>query len=124
MAEKNGMKEEIAKKLVKKIPYFKENISAITIGVYESPDIIISYAQPEAAMRLVYQWQQLHGTDLDTTISSVMSVCGVVAVGVYTANRICLSFGCPESRSHGVIGNDRLIIGLSSHLIDDFFRTG
>ena len=121
MAEKNGMKEETAKKLIKKIPHLEDRISAITVGTYESPDIILSYTQPEAAMRLVYQWQKIFGVNLDVIISSVMAVCGNVVAGAHISNKICLSFGCPESRNHGAIGSDRLIIGLPAHLIDENF---
>ena len=121
MAAKNGIKIEFAKKLIEKTPCLNKELSAITIGVYESPDVIVSYAQPEAAMRLVYLWQKRNGIDLDVTISSIMAVCGCVATGAYVADKLCVSFGCPESRDYGVIGNDRLIIGLSARRIENIF---
>ena len=123
MAKKNGIKVEIAEKLIKNVPYFNDPITAITLGVYESPDVIVSYSQPESAMRLICQWQQANGIDLDVAISSVLAVCGCVATGAYLFDKICLSFGCPESRNYGAIGNDRLVIGLPVRVIDNFLNS-
>lgn len=92
----------------------------ITVGSNNSLDIAASYAQPEAAMRLVRLWQQVHGTDLHVAASGVMAVCGSVVARVHTTNQICLSFGCPDSRKHGAIGRDRLVIGLPVPIIREF----
>lgn len=121
IAKKRGMKKEAAKALIKKTPRLDEKISGITIGDYDSPDLILSYIQPEAAMQVVYQWQKIYGVDIDVKISSIMAVCGNVAAAVHTTNKICMSFGCPESRKHGAIGRDRLVIGIPAHLIEKFF---
>jgi len=122
IAEKRAIKEEAAKALIKNTPRLSERISAITIGDYESPDLILSYAHPEVAMQLVYQWQKIYAVDLEVSISSVMAVCGSVAAAVYVSNKICLSFGCPESRTRGAIGRDRLVIGIPAHMIESFLR--
>jgi uncharacterized protein (DUF169 family) len=121
IAEKRGMKKEAAQALIRKIPRLDGKISGITIGDYDSPDLILSYIQPEAAMQLVYQWQKIFGTDIDVKISSIMAVCGNVAASAQTTDKICMSFGCPESRNHGGIGRDRLVIGIPAHLIEKFF---
>jgi len=118
IAQKRGMKKEAVKALITKIPRLDEKISGITIGDYESPDLILSYIQPEAAMQLVYQWQKIYGTDIDVKISSIMAVCGNVAAAVHTTNKICMSFGCPESRNHGAIGRDRLVMGIPFQMIE------
>jgi len=118
IAKRRGMKEEAAKALIKKIPRLDDKISGVSIGDYDSPDLILSYIQPEAAMQLVYQWQKIYPIDLDVKISSVMAVCGNVTAAVYTTNKICMSFGCPESRNHGAIGRDRLVIGVPFQMIE------
>lgn len=116
MVESNGVKKEIAEKLVKKAPCVHGRIAAITVGDYDSPDVMVSYAQPESAMRLIYEWQRSTGSTPDITLSSVMAACGWVAAGAYVNQKFCLSFGCPESRNACAIGNDRLIMGLPSAL--------
>jgi uncharacterized protein (DUF169 family) len=55
-------------------------------------------------------WQQRYHTNFDTSLFSVMAVCGSVAAGVYVNGSVSCSFGCPESRIHGYIGRDRLVI--------------
>jgi len=121
MAQKNGIKKEIALKLIKKVPHLEDSVSAVTVGYSEAPDVVVSYSQPAAVMSLVYNWQMVKGIDFEVDISSVMSVCGYVASGAYLMNKVCLSFGCPESRQYGAIGRDRLILGLPAHLIENVF---
>lgn len=123
ISQENGIKEQIARTMIKEVPHLNEGISAITVGSYESPDVIISYSQPEAAMRFINQWQKMSGKPLDVSISSIMAVCGCIAAGAYLSGKVCLSFGCPESRKYGAIGNDRLIIGVPTQLIKNFFNT-
>lgn len=116
-----GIKPDIARKLIANIPRLEEGIAEVLIGAVDSPDIVISYAQPEAAMRLVRRWEQVYGTGLHLETSSVMAVCGSVAVRAYKTDCICVSFGCPDSRKYGAIGRDRLVIGLPTHLAVDLF---
>ena len=119
IAEATGTKLDTAQKFVTNTPHLNGGAS-ITVGSNNSLDIAVSYAQPEAAMRLVRLWQQVHGIDLDIAASSVMAVCGSVVARVHTTNQICLSFGCPDSRKHGAIGRDRLVIGLPVPIIREF----
>ena len=121
MVEETGIKLDIARKLIINTPHLNGEIAAVSIGENKFPDIVVSYAQPETAMMLVRRWQEVYGTDVDLEVSSVMAVCGSVAVRAYTTGRICLSFGCPDSREYGAIGRDRLVIGLPVRLIGDLF---
>jgi len=118
IAEETGTSLDTARKLVINTPNLKRGVS-VTLGSNNSPDVAISYVQPEAAMRLVRLWQQVRGTDLDIAASSVMAVCGSVVAKAYMTNQICLSFGCPDSRKYGAIGRDRLVIGLPVSMIRD-----
>ena len=120
MVRKNNIQKNIAESIVAGTPHIDNGISAVTIGTYENPDLIISYAQPKAAMQLILKWQQLNGGVVDVSISSLMAICGGVLAGAYLSEKICLSFGCPESRDYGSIGNDRLIIGLPVGMINQF----
>lgn len=120
IAEATGTKIEIAQKLIKTTPHL-DSASSVTVGSINPPDVVVCYAQPEAAMRLVRQWQIVYGTKLDIELSTVMSVCGSVVVKAYITGQICMSFGCPDSREYGAIGRDRLVIGLPAHLVQDLF---
>jgi uncharacterized protein (DUF169 family) len=120
IAEATGAKLDIARNLVAKTPHLKRGAS-VTVGSKNSVDIAISYAQPEAAMKLVRLWQQANGADLDIAASSVMAVCGSVVARAHMTGQICVSFGCPDSRKHGAIGRDRLVIGLPVNIIRNLF---
>ncbi len=121
LAKMKGIQTTLAEKLLKSTPRFGDGVKAVTLGTYDSPDVLVSYSQPEAAMRLVDQWQQQNGEILNVAVSSVMSVCGWAAVGAYLSGSLCISFGCPESRKKAAIGNDRLVLGLPARLAGDFF---
>ena len=123
IAETMGSKLDIAKKLVTNTPHLKHGAS-VTVGSNNAPDVMVSYTQPEAAMRLILTWQQVHGADLDMAASSVMAICGNVVVRAYMTEQICFSFGCPDSRKYGAISRDRLVIALPTHLVGDLFAEG
>jgi len=120
IAEGTGAKPEIALKLVMDTPHLDVG-TAVAVGSQASPDVVACYGQPEAAMRLVRQWQKVYGTQLHIALSTVMSVCGSVVVNAYMTGQICMSFGCPDSREHGAIGRDRLVIGLPAQLVEALF---
>jgi uncharacterized protein (DUF169 family) len=120
MVQAAGIEADIATKLVTHTPRLHGAIAAVSIGGNDHPDVVVSYAQPEAVMRLVRRWQELEGIHLDLEASSVMAVCGSVVARAYTTERICLSFGCPDSRKYGAIGRDRLVVGLPVGLIGYF----
>ncbi len=122
LLSRNEIEKKTAKILIEKSPTIgHEKIVAITVGTYDTPDVLISYLQPENAMRFVRRWQNIHHENLDLSISSIMSVCGSVAAGAYTTGRVCCSFGCPESRTQGGIGRDRLVIGIPIILLKNLF---
>jgi uncharacterized protein (DUF169 family) len=120
IAKATGTKIEIAQKIVKSTPHL-DNACSVTVGNVNSPDIVVCYVQPGAAMKLVRQWQLVYGSKLDIEPSTIMSVCGSVVVKAFITGQICMSFGCPDSREYGAIGRDRLVIGLPAHLVHDLF---
>ena len=106
---------------IRKTPAIHDkDIVGVTVGDYDTPDILISYLQPAHAMRFLLLWQEAYHSTLDVSISSVMAVCGSVAAGAYSTRKVCCSFGCPESRLHGSIGRDRLAIGIPTGLLKQF----
>jgi uncharacterized protein (DUF169 family) len=120
IAEETGAKVEAIRKLVDNMPRLKAEDS-ITIGSIPRSGIAVSYTQPVAAMRLVRQWQLKHGSDLNIAASTLMSVCGSIVARAYITGQICMSFGCPDSREHGGIGKDELVVGVPVHLIENMF---
>ena len=118
MAGKANMGIRVARQIIRSTPRFRDKIAAVTVGTDESPDVVVSYAQPEAAMKLLRRWQRACGRDIDTRISSFMAICGNVAVKAYLTGHICLSFGCPDSREHGRIGRDRLAVGIPFQILE------
>jgi len=120
MAEKAGMDVAIARKVVHDTPALKDDVACVTVGTYDSPDVVVSYAQPKAAMRVLRAWQGRHGNPLPTQASGFMSVCGAVAVKAHLTGNICISFGCPDARAHGAIGRDRLVVGLPAKEVHRF----
>jgi len=117
MANKASMDIQLAREIIQNTPRLQDEIVAVTVGTDNSPDVVISYAQPKVAMKLLRQWQRVHGGELQPRISSFMAVCGSVAVRAHLSGQVCMSFGCPDSRDHGKIGRDRLAIGLPFQLL-------
>ncbi len=122
MAEKTGMGVEVARKIIRDTPKLSHPVDEVTVGTYESPDIVIAYAQPETAMKLLREWQCSRGSPLPLETSGFMSVCGAVAVKAHLSGEICISFGCPDAREHGGIGRDRLVVGLPMKQVTGLWR--
>ena len=100
LAEKIGMTQNISLELIKQVPVLNEEFSGISLGKDIDGDVYISYINPKSAMKLVRYWQKITGNNLNTEISSIMSVCGNVAVESYINKNISFSFGCPDSREY------------------------
>lgn len=63
-------------------------------------------------MDLLKVFQEHKGENLTVSLSSIMGVCGNVAVKTYLEGKICVSFGCDDSREYGQISRDRLALGI------------
>jgi len=112
IAQKAGIRPQVVREILRNTPRLEDDVGEVIVGTYNRPDVVVSYSQPETAMKLLRQWQRSHGHLLALETSGYMSVCGAVAVKVYLTGKICISFGCPDAREHGNIGRDRLVIGL------------
>ena len=121
LTEKSGMSFDIARKLITSSPSIKKNIFAVTMGKIENPELVLSYAQPDVAMKLIRLWQKVSGIELTINVSSIMAVCSNVVAKVYNTGQICMSFGCPDSREYGGIEANKLVIGMPISLIGHLF---
>ena len=93
-------------------PQLKIPPAAIGLNTDGKPDLLISYLQPKQFMNLLKVFQQSKGENLTVSLSSIMGVCGNVAVKTYLEGRISISFGCDDSREYGHISRDRLAVGI------------
>ena len=112
LSAKIGINVDDAAELVKSVPVLPEFFSGIMLSKKIIGDIYISYLTPGSAMKFVRALQKSSKNDLCTQISSIMSVCGNIAVRTFLEQRICVSFGCPDSREYGGIRDDQLVIGI------------
>ena len=98
--------------MIRDVPELGQGARAIEIGAKGVPDVLVSYAQPPTAMKIARAIEKASGESLKPVLSSVMAVCGNVAVGCMLSGDVTVSFGCADSREAGAIGRDRLIIGV------------
>ena len=116
ISEKSGMLGDAAFRLVAATPLLRDVPKAVTVGIADAPDVVISYGLPESIMTLVRRVQEQTGENLSMEVSSVMSVCGNVAVRAHLTGRACISFGCMDSREVTGMGRERLIVGIPKAL--------
>ncbi len=107
-----GFSESKAKELVQNLPKITGSLKGIGLNIRNDHDLFLSYLQPEQVMKLVRSYQVHFGKDLNVDLSSIVSVCGHVAVEAVIKKHIALSFGCRDSREYGGITRDRVAIGV------------
>jgi uncharacterized protein (DUF169 family) len=119
LMKRRGLGRAAAEKLISQVPVFEQSLVAIGLNTGEVPDLIISYCQPPTVMDFLKLWQtEFDGYNLVSSISSVLSVCGNVAIGCYLTSDVVLSFGCDDAREFAGIGRDRLVIGIPYPLVE------
>jgi uncharacterized protein (DUF169 family) len=112
-----GFSKSKAKELVQNLPKISGSLKGIGLNVKTSPpDLLLSYLQPGQVMTLLRSYHVHFGKDLNVDLSSIVSVCGHVAVEAIVKKRIALSFGCSDSREYGGITRDRVAIGVPVEL--------
>ncbi|MDD2665741.1 MAG: DUF169 domain-containing protein [Methanocellales archaeon] len=106
--------EERAIKALMSIPRPTRKPHSMSLSTNEMmPDVYIFYLLPREFMKIVQAYQRVTGEELKLDLSGVMSVCGNCTVRPYLTNKVCVSFGCNDSREYGGITDDRLIVGLT-----------
>jgi uncharacterized protein (DUF169 family) len=120
LSEKTGMKGARALELVRQVPVLGYSYAGIRIGECANPDVLVTYARPEAAMRLVRRWETATGRSLRADVSSIMAVCGNAVVKAHMSQSIAVSFGCPDSRQYGGIQPEEMVIAIPTGLLSRF----
>ncbi len=117
LAEKFDVSATTAGTAIADVPTLPERFDAVWVGTDTAPDVYVSYALPETAMRIVRTWQRIYGKSLPIKVSGIMSVCGSAVVNSYVNHTISLTFGCPDSRRYGGIQPEQLVIALPADLL-------
>jgi uncharacterized protein (DUF169 family) len=120
LSEKTGINEGRAQELIRQVPVLGCPCAGIRVGRSANPDVLVTYARPEAAMRLVRLWETATGHSLRVDVSSIMGVCGNAVVKAYMSQSISISFGCPDSRQYGGIRPEEMVIAVPKGLLEHF----
>ncbi len=116
ISENNNIPLKFVNSALTRIPKLHD-IRHINLGMTEYlengvvPDLFIIYVQPYILNSLIHK---LAGKSLHPSIPpySLLSVCGNVFANSYINQTISISFGCPESRKHGGIEKNELVVGI------------
>ena len=118
---RRGISKEIAEKLVENIPRIKNSpYKYIGLNV-DDPDILIFYINPTRFMEFIKIYQRT-GNSLEVKLSSLTAMCGDVAVQTYLTKKICISFGCDDSREYGEVSDEELVVGIPKEVIEQLIR--
>jgi len=99
----------------------EEAVHVVELGAMADPELCVGYVSPEAAMKLLRQWQMLYGRGLAADLSSFMAVCSAVVAAIIN-DTLVFSLGCPESRKKGGIAPDRLVAALPRRLVHTLMK--
>ena len=119
---KRGISKEIAEQLVDNIPRIKNSpYKYIGLNVND-PDILIFYFSPKRFMEFLKVYQRI-GNSLEVKLSSITAMCGDVAVQTLLTKKICISFGCDDSREYGGIPDEEFIVGIPKDKVEKLIHT-
>ncbi len=120
--DKRNIDYDTAKDIIYNLEELNNAPKYIGLNTDKDPDIAIAYLNPKTAMDIVRMYHDETGQELKVVISSIMSICGNLAVKSYVTNEITLSFGCDESRIYGGIDRDSLAMCVPKSLFNLFTK--
>ena len=100
------------------IPVINHPVKNIILGSTEKPDVTIAFLKPDRITQLILLYAAYFEEKPLITPYFFMSVCGNIAIQTYKTNKICISFGCPESRKFGGVLEDEVIVGIPNLLLN------
>lgn len=116
IAENNKIPISFIVSAMKKIPVL-QGIRFINLGMpgfMESeliPDLFILYVQPSQITSIMHSLAK-HKMMPSVPAFSLLSVCGNIFANCCKNKVISISFGCPESRKHGGIEKNEVVLGV------------
>lgn len=117
ISKNNKIPGRFVKEALNDIPTLSQKIFQISLGIVEEmedmmmPDLFIMYVPPHKITELMLT---LAGAEIKPVVPqySFLSICGNVFVNSYINKIVTISFGCPESRLHGGVRCDEVILGI------------
>jgi len=104
---------------IAKIPFMGFPLENILLGNLKNPDLTIAFVKPAQITKLILLYAKFYNKKPVVSPYFFMSVCANIAVQTHLSNRICISFGCPESRIEGRVQKDEAIVGIPRSLINN-----
>ncbi|MBN2106784.1 MAG: DUF169 domain-containing protein [Deltaproteobacteria bacterium] len=111
-----GAAPQSIRAIIAAAPRMEKAVRTVGLGPMADPELCVGYVSPEAAMKLLRNWQIQHGSGLFADLSSFMAVCSAVVAAIKN-DTLVFSLGCPESRKKGGIAPDRLVAILPRRLV-------
>ena len=119
IAEESNIPISFILNALNEIPVITTPVKNIVLGSSEKPDITIAFVKPDKVTQLMLLYAAYFEEKPLITPYFFMAVCGNIAVQTYKTNKICISFGCPESRKFGGVLEDEIIVGIPNSLFND-----
>lgn len=104
------------------IPTLDSNFSHFNLGITEDiekllpPDIFVAYVAPSTITQIMHVFAQ-QNIQVSIPPYSLLSVCGNVIANTYINKIPSISFGCPESRKHGGVKENEVVIGVPADMV-------
>jgi len=117
---KEKITDDISKKIISDIKPINKTTKSIIINGDEA-DVFAGFIQPEAVTPIFKQWYYKTGKLPLYRLSPISLDCISCIVECFNENYPVFSFGCEESRKHGNISRDRLLIAIPNdkkYLVD------
>ena len=114
--EKCKISDRNLRSLLSDTPRLKKAFNYIGLNTDDEPDLMISCLAPQEMMRIIRVYNNKSGKNVEASLSSMMGLCGNIAVRTFLEENINISFGCLDSRKFAEIGRDRLVVGIPSKL--------
>ncbi len=107
---------ELAREMISDL-YCISDTASIRLTRGGKGDVYIVYLPPESVMRLVQAYQRLMIESPTFLCSSLAPVCGVATAQAYCTKKVCISFGCDDSRRYGGIGKCDIVVGIPHSIL-------
>lgn len=126
LAQKISMNNRIplenVTEMLKTMPVYSKQIRNVLLGMETPADVYIAYTKSDQVASLIHKFALTIGEVPLISPYSILSICGNIFVRTFLTQKICISFGCPESRKFGGVGADEVIIGIPQRTVKKFMN--
>jgi uncharacterized protein (DUF169 family) len=121
-SKKDKKQKNTIRSLVSQIPVLGARFEYIGLNTDGESDIVMAYLSPQDTMGLIKLLNFKFGISLNTSLFSVMSICGGVAVKTYQEGKINLSFGSDDCRNYAKMHRFELAVGIPKRMYHLFLE--